>query len=144
MEYMMSRVLAYCLEYTEGIAFGEGIGTTGDQAAVLARNMQGALTLWVEVGMPDAEKLHRASKAAERCAIYTHRDAVNIRNNFRGKTIYRSEEITLIAIDRAFLAKLIAKLERRSSFDLSITERQVYLTIGGDTLETRINDETLG
>jgi len=58
LEYMLTRVLAYCLEYREGIAFSPGI-SAGDQPAILARDLTGQITLWVEVGMPDAERLHR-------------------------------------------------------------------------------------
>ena len=29
LEYMLSRVLAYCLEYTEGIAFTQGVAAGG-------------------------------------------------------------------------------------------------------------------
>ena len=38
--YMVTRVLAYCLEFTEGIAFSEGISST-DQPAVVVRDMTG-------------------------------------------------------------------------------------------------------
>src|SRR5213592_3450237 len=71
-EYMLTRVLAYCLEYTEGIEFTEGV-SSGDEAAVLVKDLTGRITAWIEVGAPDAERLHRASKLASRVAVYTHR-----------------------------------------------------------------------
>src|SRR5437660_2632093 len=73
LEYMLTRFLAYCLEYTEGIAFTEGVAA-GDQPALLVRDLTGRLTTWVEVGMPTAERLHRGSKLAARAAVYTHRN----------------------------------------------------------------------
>ena len=51
--YMVARVLAYCLEYTEGIAFTEGVAA-GDEPAVVVRDLTGRMTAWIEVGMPDA------------------------------------------------------------------------------------------
>ena len=136
-DYMLTRLLAYCMEWQEGIEFGQSVGsTTGKEAAVWARDYSGILKLWIEVGMPDAEKLHRASKAAERTAIYTHRDPDMLRRNLAGKTIYRAEDIPIIAFERAFLAQLAAKLDRRNKLDISITEGQLYLTLEGETLET--------
>jgi uncharacterized protein YaeQ len=41
--YMMTRVLAYCLEYVEGIAFSDGISST-DEPAVLVRDLNRRLT----------------------------------------------------------------------------------------------------
>ena len=44
LEYMLTRVLAYCLEYREGIVFSPGI-SAGDQPAILARDLTGQITL---------------------------------------------------------------------------------------------------
>ena len=48
-EFMLTRFLAYCLEYTEGIEFTEGVAA-GDDPAVLVRDMTGRVTAWIEVG----------------------------------------------------------------------------------------------
>src|SRR5215203_4869884 len=72
-EYMLVRILAYCLEYQEGIALTEGV-SSGDDPAVLVRDLTGAVMAWIEVGMPDAARLHRGSKLAGPVAVYTHRD----------------------------------------------------------------------
>jgi uncharacterized protein YaeQ len=72
-EYMFTRFLAYCLEYTEGIELTEGVAA-GDEPAVLVRDLTGRVTAWVEVGMPDAQRVHRGSKLAGRVAVYTHRN----------------------------------------------------------------------
>ncbi len=50
-EFMLTRVLAYCLEYEEGIEFSDGISAT-DQPAVRVRDLTGALGAWIEVGAP--------------------------------------------------------------------------------------------
>ncbi len=138
-DYMLTRVLAYCMEWQEGIEFGQTVGSTSsgnEEAAVWARDYTGTIKLWVEVGLPDAEKLHRVSKASERTIIYTHRDPEMLRRNLVGKTIYRAEEIVLVSFERSFLSQLAQKLERRNKFDLSITEGQLYLSIGNEMLET--------
>jgi uncharacterized protein YaeQ len=144
-EYMLMRVLAYGLEFQEHIAFGQSIGTTGgDEPAVWAKDYAGQIKLWVEVGMPDADKLHRASKSAERVAIYTHRAPEMLLRNLAGKTIFRAAEIPLITFERTFLSQLVSQLERRMVFDMSITERQLYITIGNTHLETPIVERRLG
>ena len=59
-EYLLTRVLAYCLEYTEGITFSKGLAEP-DEPAVLVRDLTGRITGWIEVGAPDADRLHKAS-----------------------------------------------------------------------------------
>lgn len=72
---MVSRMLAYCLEYDEGITFREGISSTTTEPAVLVRDLIGRLTAWIEVGAADAERLRHGSELADRTTVYTHRDS---------------------------------------------------------------------
>jgi uncharacterized protein YaeQ len=130
MEFLLARVLAYCLEYTEGIAFTQGIAA-GDEPAIWVRDLTGQVTAWIEVGLPDAERLHRGSKIAERAVVYTHRDAAQLLTQLSGKKIYRAERIPIYALDRRFVAELAGLTERRATLALSVTERQLYAEIGG-------------
>lgn len=138
-EYMLMRVLAYCLEYEEGIEFTQGVAA-GDEPAVLVRDLTGRITAWIEVGMPDAERLHRGSKAAERAALYTHRDLRQVLENLAGKKIHRAAEIPIYTFDRAFVDDLAAAIDRRTELTLSITERQLYAGIGQQTFHTEIHE----
>ena len=72
-DYLLTRVLAYCLEFAEGIAFSKGLSDP-DEPAISVRDLTGALQVWVDIGLPEPERLHRASKAAPRVAVYTHKD----------------------------------------------------------------------
>ena len=134
--YMVTRVLAYCLEFEEGIAFSEGISST-DEPAVLVRDLTGRLTAWIEVGAPDAERLHYGSKLADRTTVYTHRDPAKVIARWAGKRIHRAEEITLHSFDPGFVDAAVAVLERRNTMTLSITERQLYLDLNGVDAELR-------
>src|SRR5690349_11218530 len=71
-EALVARVLAYCLEFTEGIAFSRGLAEP-DEPMIAVRDLTGALKAWIEVGAPDAARLHKAGKAAQRVAVYTGR-----------------------------------------------------------------------
>ena len=132
-EYLLTRVLAYCLEYREGLAFSRGLAEP-DEPALAVRDLTGALQAWIEVGAPDAARLHRASKAAPRVAVYTHHDPERVRRAVAGERIHRAEAVELYAVDRALLAELAARLDRRMAFDLSVTEGHLYVTIAGETL----------
>src|SRR6478736_5319749 len=133
-EYLVARVLAYCLEYAEGISFGKGLAEP-DEPAITVRDMTGAITAWIEIGSPDAERLHRASKASPRVAVYTHKDAAAFVRQLSGARIHRSETVEIHAISRPLLDSLVERLDRRTRFDLAVTERHLYITVGEETLD---------
>jgi uncharacterized protein YaeQ len=132
-EYFVTRVLAYALEYREGIAFSRGISDP-EEPAITIRDLTGAITTWIEVGAPDAARLHKASKAALRVAIYTHKAPQQLLRNLAGERIHRAESIELYAVDRGLVRDLAAKLERRMAFAMSVAGQTVYLSIGEATL----------
>jgi uncharacterized protein YaeQ len=132
-EHLVARVLAYAMEHTEGIAFSRGVSEP-DEPAIVVRDLTGAIRSWIEVGSPDAGRLHKAAKAAPRVAVYTHKDFAQLLRNLSGERIHRAADIELYAFDRALIAALAARLDRRMTFSLSINERELYVSIGTDTL----------
>jgi len=139
--FMLTRVLAYCLEYEEGIAFSEGVSAT-DEPAVLVRDLTGRLTAWIEVGAPDAARLHSGSLQAERTAVYTHRDPAKVAAPWAGKRIHRADQIVLHSFDPGFVDAAVRVIERRSTMTLSVIERRIYLDINGTSLESAVHDQT--
>jgi uncharacterized protein YaeQ len=132
-EYLVARVLAYAMEYTEGIAFSRGVSEP-DEPAIVVRDLTGAIRSWIEIGSPDAARLHRAAKAAPRVAVYTHKDAALLLRNLSGERIHRAADLELYAIDRALIRDLAARLERRMSFSLALADRELYVSMAADTL----------
>jgi uncharacterized protein YaeQ len=141
-EYLVTRVLAYCLEYTEGIEFSKGL-SDADEPAIAIRDLTGALRVWIDIGTPDAARLHRASKTAPRVVVFTHKDAAQLRRNLAGERIHRVESLEIYAVDRAFVGALSARLERRMDLSISAAGGDVYVSIGADTITGTISRLTL-
>ena len=142
-EYMVTRVLAYCLEYEDGIALTEGVAA-GDEPAVIVRDLTGRVTAWIEVGMPDATKVHRGHKLAGRAAVYTHRDIRQVLAQLDGGRVHRAADVPVFTFDDGFVERLAQHVERRTSLSLSITERQIYVNLGPHTLTTPIESHRIG
>ncbi|ROQ64789.1 uncharacterized protein YaeQ [Rathayibacter sp. PhB152] len=137
--FMMTRVLAYCLEYVEGITFSEGISSTATEPAVLVRDLTGRLTTWIEVGAPDAERLHFGSRLADRTTVYTHRNPEKVIAAWSGKRVHQLEQITVQSFDQGFLDAAVAVLERRNTLTVSVVEGQLYLEFNGVTSSSDIH-----
>lgn len=132
-EYLLTRVLAYCLEYTEGITFSRGLADP-EEPPIVVRDLTGALKVWIEIGSPDADRLHKASKASPRVVVYTHKDPAQLRRALAGQRIHRSDSLELYAVDRVLLAELVAMIDRRVKLAVSMTNGQLYVTMNGTTM----------
>jgi uncharacterized protein YaeQ len=132
-DHLLTRVLAYCLEYTEGISFSNGLSEP-DQPAIAVRDLTGILRVWIDIGAPDAARLHRAAKLAPRVAVYTHKDPKQLIARLNTERIHRAEALEIYAVDRDWLSSLAARLTRRMQFALTVADRNIYLTLGEDTL----------
>jgi uncharacterized protein YaeQ len=132
-EYLVARLLAYLLEFAEGIEFSRGV-SDADEPAIAVRDLTGAIKTWIDIGTPDAARLHKASKAAARVAVYTHKDPTQFLKQLVGERIHNADALELYAIDRALISALVERLERRVAFSLSVTDRELYLSIGADNL----------
>ena len=54
-DYLVARVLAYAMEYTEGIEFSSGGLSSPDDPALVVRDLTGTVRSWIEIGTPNAD-----------------------------------------------------------------------------------------
>ena len=141
--YLVARVLAYALEYREGISFSRGVSDP-DEPAIVVRDFTGTITSWIEVGTPDAERLHKASKAAPRVAVYVHKDPTQFFNSLAGEKIHRARQLEIFVFDRGLIDALVARLERRVAFSMSVTDAELYISIGTENLSGTVTRQQLG
>jgi len=142
-EYLVARVLAYCLEFTEGLAFSRGLYEP-EEPALAVRDLTGELRAWIDVGAPDAARLHKAAKAAPRVAVYTHKAPAVLLRSLEGERIHRADAIELYAFDRELIAGLAARLERRMAFELSVTDAHLFVSMEGATFSGELELLTIG
>lgn len=133
-EYLVTRVLAYALEFTAGIEFSSGGVSDPDQPPIAIRDLTGAIRAWIDIGNPDAARLHKASKAAPRVAVYTHKNPARLLENLAGERIHRADELEIYAFDRELIAALAARLDRRMTFALGVSGGECFVSIGNETL----------
>ena len=69
LERMMVRVLAYCINAEENLAFAKGLNAD-DEPDIWAKTLDDQLTLWIDVGEPSVERIKKASRQAQSLKIY--------------------------------------------------------------------------
>lgn len=135
MRYMLTRMLAYCLSHTEGIAFSKaGIAST-DDPPIAVRDPTGLLLEWIDVGSPSAERLHRATRAARSVSLYTHAPLVQLQREAASRAIHRVETIAVWRVEGGFLDAIDPRIERNARLELMRNDGTLYVTVGGETIE---------
>ncbi len=140
--FMLTRLLAYCLEYEEGIAFTDGI-CAGELCAVQVADLTGRLSHWIEIGAPPAERLHRGSKLAGRATVYTHKSPDKVQALYRRKVIHEAGAITLVNFAPGFVEAVVPALERRNELSVAVSGGQLYLDLNGLSLATSVERRQL-
>lgn len=133
-EYLVARVLAFLLEYTEGIEFSRSGLSAPEEPPIAVRDLTGRMIAWIDIGAPDATRLHKAAKAVPRVAIYTYKDMTQYRKQIGGEKVYNAEALELYAIDGTLVSAIAERLERRMAFSVSITDRELYVAMRNDNL----------
>ena len=136
-EYLIARLLAYLLEYREGIEFSRGVSEP-EEPTISIRDLTGKIITWIEIGTPDSARLHKASKAAEHVKVYCHKEGAQWLKGLAAAGIPRADDLELYAFERSLIAELVNRLERRVAFSMSVTDREIYLSIGNDNLTGKV------
>jgi uncharacterized protein YaeQ len=141
--YLLTRTLAYCLSYEEGIAFSKGGISSADEPPIAVRDPTGILLAWIDVGSPSAERLHKATKAARRVALYTHADLALLRREAATRPIHRVEEVQVFPLETSLLDGLSEVLGRTTKLELVRNDERLYVTCNGKVIESALSATTL-
>lgn len=144
LRYLLLRVLAYALSFEEGIAFSKGGLSDTEEPPLSVRDPTGILLSWIDIGAPSAERLHKASKAARKVALFTAHDPVHLRREARARAVHRVEAIEVLRIEPALLDALELHVDRHTKLELTRNDGRLYITThGGKVLEGAIEPLSL-
>jgi uncharacterized protein YaeQ len=143
MRYLLTRVIAYCLCYEEGIAFSKGGLSATDEPPVSVKDAHGNARVWIDVGTPSADRLHKAAKASPRVVVFTQNDPALLQREARTRAIHRAAEIEVYALPATFLDALDALTDRNCKWVLVHTEGSLYVTIGDESVSGTVTRSSL-
>jgi uncharacterized protein YaeQ len=132
--FLVARVLARCLEHEDALEFSRGL-CVDDEPALWARDLQGSLTQWIEIGQPSIERLHRAAKTGARVAVYGWKGGPELLAEARARPIHRADALEVFAFDPAFLDLLAAQVDKVNRWGVAHTGGGLYVTIGERVIE---------
>lgn len=136
-ERLVARLMAYAIFHEPELTFTKGISAT-DEPDLWVKGADGRVRFWVEVGLPEPDRIIKASRHSERVALLACGRALASWEQQHLPKLEKLANLTVINIDQALINKLAAQLERSISWSVTITEGIFYLTIAEETMETAI------
>ncbi|MBE0598404.1 MAG: YaeQ family protein, partial [Desulfuromonadales bacterium] len=120
-ERLVARLLAYALCYGEDLNFSKGI-SAGEEPDLWSKEPDGRVREWIEVGLPDPDRLRKASRHAERVILVASGSGLNRWLDQHLGKLSPLGNLTIIALDPPFVARLAERLQRVITWSLTITE----------------------
>ena len=137
-ERLVARLLAYTLFFEPGLEFTGGI-SAGDEPDLWTRGADGRVQLWIEVGLPDPDRLLKVSRHAGRVVLLS---CGNSRLRWEEQHLSKLASVsnlTILSIEQGFLNDVVARLERSICWSVTVTEDTLYLGVAWETLETLLS-----
>ena len=136
-ERLVARILGYALLYSPELQFTKGM-SDGDEPALWAHDLTGQLLHWVDVGSPGADRIHAASKRAERVSIVCHRGLDGLSREMQRRRVHRADAIEVLLLDPDFVTAVAAALDRTSEWTVVRTDGELSVSLGDATFSTTV------
>lgn len=134
-ERLVARLLAYSLFFEPELAFTKGISAV-DEPDLWLKGPDGRILLWVEVGIPESDRIIKAGRHTERVALVACGKAFL---NWEQQHLPKLEvvpSLTVISFDQTFINNLASRLNRSINWEVTINDGNLYINIGNETFET--------
>jgi len=136
-ERLLARILAYALYCEPELTFTKGVGA-GEEPDLWLKGPDGRVKLWIEVGLPDAERLVKASRHSEQVVLCAYGSSLSIWEKQQLPKLAGISNLTVVSLEHVFLKRISERLQRSISWSLTVTEGLLYLEIAGETMESTV------
>jgi len=128
--YLLTRILAYALNYQEDLTFAATGLHDPDAAAIAVPEANGGFKTLIEIGSPSARKLHKATKVARTVKIYTYKNPITLIEEIKAEKVHRASEIELYSLSMNFLSEIEPLLKRDNRWGLLFDDGTITIQAG--------------
>ncbi|MFN0301940.1 MAG: YaeQ family protein [Burkholderiales bacterium] len=136
-ERMMVRLIAFALHADPTLSFGNGISAS-DEPDLWQRDLTGAITLWIDVGLPEPKLLRRAAGRSGRVVVYAYGRGADQWWNEHRADLNRIENLSVFHLATESTLALAAIAERTMRVQCLIQDGVLSITVNDATFEIGI------
>lgn len=126
-ERLLARVWSYALFYDEGLEFTRGV-CAGDEPDLWLRRGDGRIERWIEVGLPDPQRLIKAGRHCDQVVLVAYGEAWSRWQETARTSLAAMSNLQLYWLDPALLDWLQQGLKRQIVWQLTRSDGVVYVS----------------
>jgi uncharacterized protein YaeQ len=134
-ERLAARLLAYALFYDSALTFTKGVGA-GEEPDLWMKGPDGRTLLWIEVGLPESERLIKAGRHSYRVALIAFGKALAFWELQHLPKLTGIDNLQIVTFDPGFIGSLAATLERSINWSITMSDNHLYINSGAETFQT--------
>ena len=137
--YLLTRVIAWLLHRDDDVEMSRAGLCDPEDPAVLARDLTGRITHWIDIGSPHPDRVHKATKAAQNVTIYTYKDVNILCSALQKAKVHRADEVSIYALDASLLDELGRTLDRTNKWVVVRNDGVLFVTAGDISQEINLD-----
>ena len=138
-ERMMVRVLAFALNASEYLTFGNGI-SADDEPDLWHKDLTGAIDLWIDVGLPDEKLIRKACGRSGQVILYTYGGRVaDMWWDQSSSKLEKSNNLSIINLSLETTRELTKLAQRNMKLHCTIQDGDIWLADSTSTIEIKLS-----
>ena len=136
---LVARLLAYLLYYESDLEFVSKSGTD-DEPELWSKGVDDKVVHWVDVGLPDRDRLVNASRHAQRVGLVAWGEALHDWEFQHILNLRCVPNLSVISLNQKFINSLVTRLEPFIQWSATIYLGSLCVRVGGETFKTVIRE----
>lgn len=138
-ERMMARIIAYCLNSQENMAFSKGLAAV-EEPDIWVKSLDDQIKLWIDMGEPIPDRVKKSSRLAPAVKVYSFNSKSNTWWEQNKSKMQPFNNVQFYQFDWSQMQVLASFVERTMDWSISISGDSAYIAAEGKECELTVRE----
>lgn len=124
-ERMMARLVTYCCEAQEGLAFTKGLSEV-EEPDLWVKSLDDQIEVWIDVGEPSLDRIKKASRLAQKSMVYSFNSKSDVWWS-QSEPKLSQIDVNVVRIDWESIQALTELVQRTMNMSVTITGESAFI-----------------
>ncbi|GAA6184585.1 MULTISPECIES: YaeQ family protein [Aliiglaciecola] len=122
---MMARIVAFCIHAQDGLELTKGLSETAEPD-IWVKQPNDDISLWIEIGEPDAERIKKATRLASNVIVYSFNTKSDVWWQ-QSATKFKQLNAKFYRFDWQHICQLTELIERTMDMTVTIADQSAFI-----------------